>query len=179
MEQRDLSKKKIIEEKAAEIRLLILDVDGVMTDGRVLLNEMGEEIKSFNIKDGYGLKMLIETGVEVVIISGRTSKAVDRRAKDLGIQEIYQGVADKERVCAQIIERKKLKKANICCMGDDLPDLPLFHQSGISVAVADAAPELRHAATFVTKNGGGRGAVRELCELILKAKKKWPWCVVT
>lgn len=164
----------MIEEKAAEIVLLILDVDGVLTDGRVVLNENGEETKSFHTRDGHGLKMLIEAGVEVVLISGRNSRAVDFRAKELGIREVYQGVQDKESVCAGILKRKNIRQANVCCMGDDLPDLSLFRYSGISVAVADAAPELQDAATLVTKKEGGQGAVREICELILKAKKKWP-----
>jgi 3-deoxy-D-manno-octulosonate 8-phosphate phosphatase (KDO 8-P phosphatase) len=164
----------MIEEKAAKIELLILDVDGVLTDGRILLTEHGEEIKSFHTRDGHGLKMLIQAGVDVVLISGRNSKSVDFRAKDLGIVEVYQGVKDKETVCAQIMDRKKITKTKVCCIGDDLPDLPLFHYAGISVAVADAAPELQDAATLVTKKGGGQGAVREICELILKAKKQWP-----
>jgi 3-deoxy-D-manno-octulosonate 8-phosphate phosphatase (KDO 8-P phosphatase) len=164
----------MIEEKAAEIVLLILDVDGVLTDGRVVLNENGEETKGFHTRDGHGLKMLIQAGVEVVLISGRNSRAVDFRAKELGIREVYQGVQDKESVCAEILKRKNIRQANVCCMGDDLPDLSLFRYSGISVAVADAAPELQDAATLVTKKEGGQGAVREICELILKAKKKWP-----
>jgi 3-deoxy-D-manno-octulosonate 8-phosphate phosphatase (KDO 8-P phosphatase) len=165
---------KRIEEKAAEIELLILDVDGVLTDGRIVLTEQGEETKIFYTRDGQGLKMLIQAGVDVVLISGRHSRAVDFRAKDLGITEVYQGVKDKETLCAQIMERKQVTKGEICCIGDDLPDLPLFRYAGLSVAVADAAPELQEAATLVTTKGGGQGAVREMCELILKAKKQWP-----
>jgi 3-deoxy-D-manno-octulosonate 8-phosphate phosphatase (KDO 8-P phosphatase) len=164
----------MIQEKAAQIELLILDVDGVLTDGRIVLNEQGEERKTFYTRDGHGLKMLIQAGVDVVLMSGRNSKAVDFRAKDLGIAEVYQGVQDKDTLCARILEKKKIAKEKVCCIGDDLPDLPLFHYAGISVAVADAAPELQVAATVVTQKGGGRGAVREICELILKAKKQWP-----
>jgi YrbI family 3-deoxy-D-manno-octulosonate 8-phosphate phosphatase len=164
----------MIEEKAAKIDMLILDVDGVLTDGRIVLTENGEETKSFYTRDGHGLKLLIQAGVDVVLISGRNSKAVDFRAKDLGITEVYQGVKDKGPLCAQILEKKKITKEKVCCIGDDLPDLPLFHYAGISVAVADAAPELQVAATVVTQKGGGQGAVREICELILKAKKQWP-----
>jgi 3-deoxy-D-manno-octulosonate 8-phosphate phosphatase (KDO 8-P phosphatase) len=164
----------MIEEKAAKIEMLILDVDGVLTDGRIVLTEHGEETKSFYTRDGHGLKLLIQAGVDVVLISGRNSKAVDFRAKDLGITEVYQGVKDKGTLCAQILEKKKITKEKVCCIGDDLPDLPLFHYAGISVAVADATPELQVAATMVTQKGGGQGAVREICELILKAKKQWP-----
>ncbi|MEJ2726079.1 MAG: HAD-IIIA family hydrolase [Deltaproteobacteria bacterium] len=165
---------KVIEEKAAKIELLILDVDGVLTDGRIVLTEHGEEIKSFHSHDGHGLRMLIQAGVTVVLISGRNSRAVDFRAKDLGIVEVHQGVKDKGTLCARIMERKKIAKETVCCVGDDLPDLPLFHYAGMSVAVADAVPELQERATLVTQKGGGQGAVREICELILKAKKQWP-----
>lgn len=159
---------------AAKIKLLILDVDGVMTDGRIVTTDHGEEIKCFNVKDGLGLRLLLRAGIDVVIISGRKSEAVEHRAKDLGIQEVYQGVKNKATLCAKLIQRKKLERAQVCCMADDLPDLPMFNQVGISVAVADAAAEVRDAASFVTKAKGGNGAVREVCELILRAKKKWP-----
>ena len=164
----------MIADRATNIKLLILDVDGVMTNGHIIINELGEETKCFDAKDGQGLKLLIQSGIEVVIISGRKSKAVEHRAMDLGIREIYQGVKDKEPLCIQIIQLKKLEKDQVCCMGDDLPDLPLFNQAGLSIAVADAALEVRNAACFVTKNRGGNGAIREVCELILKAQKKWP-----
>ena len=164
----------MIRKKAIRIKLLILDVDGVMTDGRIVINGQGEEIKSFHARDGQGLKLLRQAGIEVVIISGRKSKANAYRAKELGIQEIYQGVKHKERICKKLIQQKKLDKEQVCCVGDDLPDLPMFHQVGVSIAVADAATEVREAASLVTKNRGGRGAIREVCELILKAQQKWP-----
>ena len=159
---------------AARIKLLILDVDGVMTDGRIIMNENGEEIKCFHVRDGHGLKLLLSAGIDVIIISGRKSKTVKYRAKELGIQEIYQGVKGKESLCRKLIQRKGLKREQVCCMGDDLPDLPMFSEAGISIAVADASPEVRAAARFVTRNGGGNGAVREVCELILKGQEKWP-----
>jgi len=156
------------------IKLLILDVDGVMTDGSIIINDNGEEIKRFDVKDGFGLKMLMRANIDVVIISGRKAKAVEYRAMNLGIREIYQGVKDKEDLCKKLMQQKKLKKDDVCCMGDDLPDLPMFNQVGISIAVADAVAEVRSSADFITKNKGGKGAVREVCELILKAQKKWP-----
>ena len=159
---------------ATKIKLLLLDVDGVMTDGRIIVNERGEEIKRFHARDGYGLKRLMSEGIDVVIITGRKSKALEHRAKELGIKEMYQGVMEKESLCREVIEQKKLTKDQVCCIGDDLPDLAMFSQAGFSVAVADAATEVRDAASYVTKKKGGRGAVREVCELILKAQQKWP-----
>jgi 3-deoxy-D-manno-octulosonate 8-phosphate phosphatase (KDO 8-P phosphatase) len=164
----------MIEELAA-IRLLVLDVDGVLTDGKFFLTERGEEYKAFDSKDGHGLRMLMKGGVRVLIISGRNSKAVDQRAKELGIAGVYQGIKKKDTLLREILAKKRLKKEEVCCVGDDLPDLPLFSLAGVSVAVADAVPELRHAATLTTKRRGGAGAVREVCELILKAKNLWPY----
>ena len=162
-------------EKFAAIKLLVLDVDGVLTDGRFFLTETGEEYKAFDSKDGHGLRMLMKGGVGVVIISGRNSKAVDHRAKELGITGVYQGIRSKEALLRDILAQGHFKREEICCVGDDLPDLPLFPHAGVAVAVADAVPELRRAATFTTKSRGGAGAVREVCELILKAKDLWPY----
>lgn len=164
----------MIEKKAARIKLLILDADGVMTDGRIIINDQGEEFKSFDSKDGLGLKMLIKNGIDVAIISGRKSKAVEYRAKELGVREVHQGIEEKGTICKELIHRRKLKRDQVCCMGDDLLDISMFYQAGISIAVADAVAEARNAANFITKNRGGSGAIREVCELILKAQKKWP-----
>jgi 3-deoxy-D-manno-octulosonate 8-phosphate phosphatase (KDO 8-P phosphatase) len=161
----------------AKVKLLILDVDGVLTDGRIIMNDRGEETKHFNAKDGHGLRMLLQAGIEVALISGRNSAAAEFRARDLGISEVHLGIRDKAGVCADLIQRKRLVKPEVCCMGDDLPDLPLFEQSGTAVAVADAVPEIRAAAAFSAKNRGGQGAVRELCEAILKAKGLWPYSI--
>ncbi len=163
----------MIEEKTTGIKLLILDVDGVMTDGRIMMNAQGEEIKSFDVKDGQGLKMLISHGIEVAIITGRKSRAVMHRAENLGIKYVYQGVTDKKKVCGQLIKDKALKEQEVCCMGDDLPDLAVFMESGLSIAVADAVKEVREAADFITRSRGGNGAVREVCEWILKGQDKW------
>ena len=162
------------EDWATRIKLLILDVDGVMTDGRIILNARGQEIKRFHVRDGYGIKRLLDAGIDVVIITGRKSKVVEYRAKELGIQEVYQGVKEKGPLCREVVARKNLMKDQVCCMGDDLPDLPMFAQAGVSIAVADAAVEVRSAATLVTDQKGGRGAVREVCEWILRAQQNWP-----
>ncbi len=162
-----------IEDKAKQIKLFILDVDGVMTDGRIIINNQKEESKSFNVKDGLGLKLLTEYGIELVIISGRSSRALEKRADELGILEVYQGVKDKVPLLARLMKEKKVEKEQVGCIGDDLPDIPLFRQSGLSFAVADAVPEVRAAADITTQSKGGDGAVREACEWILKAKGKW------
>jgi len=163
----------MLDEKAAKIKLLILDVDGVLTDGRIIINDRGEEIKSFHVRDGQGLKLLMNAGIEVIIITGRKSEAVAYRAKELGIREVYQGVKDKGALCKKLMVQKNLEKDHLCCIGDDLPDLPLFRLAGLSIAVADAADEVRQAAGIIAEKSGGKGAVREACEMILKTKEKW------
>ena len=160
----------MIKEMAASIKLLILDVDGVLTDGRITINERGEEVKSFNVKDGLGLKMLMSTGIEVVIITGRKSIVVEHRAKELGIDEVWQGIKDKRALSKKIVEEKGLDKNEVCCIGDDLPDLAMFMEAGLRIAVADGVEEVREEADFVTEKKGGYGAVREACELILKSR---------
>lgn len=163
----------MIDEKAKKIQLLILDVDGVMTDGRIVMNDLGQEIKFFNVKDGHGIRLLLTAGIDVAIITGRESETVRRRALDLGITTVYQGIKDKESVCKKIMEEKGLEKEQVCCMGDDLPDIPMLRCAGLPVAVADATYETRESALFVTRAQGGYGAVREMCEIILKAKGAW------
>ena len=162
------------EQKAVKIKLLILDVDGVLTDGRIILNDRGEETKSFDVKDGHGLRMLMNSGVRVALVTGRRSEALSRRAEDLGIAEVYQGVSDKRAFCRHLIAEKGLKKPEVCCVGDDLPDLGMFMEAGLCIAVADAVEEVRKASDFITVRKGGYGAVREVCELIIKCREKWP-----
>lgn len=159
-------------EKAEAIKLLILDVDGVLTNGQIILTEAGEEVKSFNAKDGHGLRVLMDEGIEVVLISGRRSKAVDCRARDLGIREVHQGVRDKGPLCEEMIRRRRLNKDQVCCVGDDLPDLPLFEKAGIRFAVSDASAVMKGLADYVTSRRGGHGAVREVCEIILESRGK-------
>lgn len=165
----------IPQEKAEAINLLILDVDGVLTDGQIILTEQGEEIKSFNARDGHGLRMLMEKGIEVIIITGRRSKAIDYRARDLGILEVYQGVREKGSLCEQILKKRSLNKDQVCCVCDDLPDIPLIRNAGISFAVSDASEEIRALSTYVTQKKGGRGAVREVCEILLTSRGQWPF----
>lgn len=162
-----------IEKKAMRIRLLVLDVDGVLTDGGIVLNDRGEETKQFDVKDGQGLKLLMRAGIEVAIITGRRSRVVEHRARELGIGDTQQGVADKGAVFSGLLGRRGLAKEEACCIGDDIPDLGMFRLAGMAVAVRDAAAEVRRAAHLVTRRRGGKGAVREVCELILKAQGKW------
>lgn len=163
-----------MEDKAAGIKLLFLDVDGVLTDGRITLNENGEEVKTFDVKDGLGLKLLMSDGVEVVIVTGRRSRVVAHRARELGIREVYQGISDKSALCKRLIAQKGLKKSEVGSMGDDLPDLAMFRESGLRITVADAAREVREQADFITHKRGGYGAVREVSEWILKCRGRWP-----
>ncbi len=161
------------EKKAKIIRLLLLDVDGVLTDGTIIYDQEGQELKKFNIKDGHGIKLLQRSGVMVGILSGRKSSAVTFRAKELGIDLLFQEVLDKSKALEEILQKKKFKLEQICYMGDDLVDLPIFSRVGLAVAVMDSADDLKANAHYITLHPGGHGAVREVCDLILKVQGKW------
>ncbi len=156
--------------RARGVRLAIFDVDGVLTDGSIFMGARGEAFKVFNIKDGHGLKMLREAGIATAILSGRSHKAVDRRAKELSIDHVIQGRSDKLPEFEKLIKRLKIDAGACAFMGDDMPDLPVMKRCGLAVAVADAVEAVRDAAHYVTRAPGGRGAVRELCELVLDAQ---------
>ena len=162
-----------VAEKAKRIKLLVLDVDGVMTDGRIVYSDSGEELKFFDSRDGHGIKLLKRAGVEVAIITGRASRAVEHRASNLGIQFVYQKALNKIDAFNELASRTGTADEAICTMGDDLPDLPVMHRSGLAVAVPDAVEEVRAAADYTTARPGGSGAVREVCELIMKAQGTW------
>ena len=153
--------------RAADIKLLILDVDGVMTDGRLWFGDDGAEYKSFNVKDGHGIKELICNDIDVAVISGRRSSAVDRRMQELGIEHYYSGQSNKLTAFGELIEKLAVEPDQVAYMGDDQPDVPVMRLCGLPVAVADAHPCAIEAAGWVTRAGGGAGAVRELCDLIL------------
>ncbi len=155
------------------IRLLILDVDGVMTDGRIIIDDAGLESKHFDVRDGHGLKILMKCGIDVVLLTGRKSRVVDHRAADLGIKEVHQGIWNKREAFDEILERRKLTPEETAYVGDDVVDIPLLKRVGFGVAVADACLEAREAADYVTEHSGGRGAVREVCEVILKTQGRW------
>ena len=149
------------------IRLLVLDVDGVLTDGRLYFGARGEALKVFDVRDGYGLTALQRAGVAVAVISGRRSSAVRARCRELRVRHVYQGVADKLVVFERLRAKLKLARSVCACLGDDLPDVPVMRAVALSFAVADAHPTVRRVASVVTRNGGGRGAVREVCDLLL------------
>jgi len=157
-------------DRAQSIKLLALDVDGVLTDGRIYYGNSGEELKAFNIKDGLGIKLLQRAGVAVAIITGRQSAIVSRRAGELGISEIIQGREDKREALAELCERIGLSLTDCAYMGDDLPDLAAIRSVGLGLTVADAASCIREAAHWCSSRNGGDGAVREACELILGAR---------
>ena len=160
-------------QKLKPIKLLILDVDGVLTDGRVIYTDSGEEIKRFDARDGHGLKLLMRSGIGVVLLTGRKSKAVLHRARDLGIEHVHQKATNKIAVYAEILTRSKVPDKNVAFVGDDLVDIPVLKRVGFSAAVPDAVPEVKEIVDYVTRKNGGEGAVREICELLLKAQNKW------
>ncbi len=162
-----------VEPRARRLRLLILDVDGVLTDGRVTYLPGGVESKTFHVRDGLGVQLLAAARIRVAIISGRASEVVERRGRELGIDPILQGVDDKVGAFEQLLRQLDVAEEDVGYIGDDLPDLPILRRAGLAFAVADAAPEARAAAHVVLRTGGGRGAVREACEIILKARGAW------
>ncbi|MFA7404974.1 MAG: HAD-IIIA family hydrolase [Pelobacteraceae bacterium] len=160
-------------DKLTDIRLLLLDVDGVMTDGGIIYDGNGLETKVFNVKDGHGIKMLQRNGIEVGIITGRTSRVVDIRAKELGIELVYQGALKKLESYQDVKQKTGLIDSQIAYVGDDVIDVPVMRRVGFAAAPADALIEARNAAHYVTSCSGGRGAVREVCDLILKGRGLW------
>jgi len=157
-------------ERARRIRLLVLDVDGVLTDGRLYLSATGEELKVFHVRDGSGLVAAQRAGIVVAIISGRDSPAVTRRAAELGIHHVRQGVSDKGAELDRLLAELAATPAELACVGDDTPDLPMLRRAGLAVAVADAHPALREAAHWITPSNGGQGAVRDVCDLLLSTR---------
>ncbi len=158
-----------LRERARRIRLLVLDVDGVLTDGRIYMSATGEDLKVFHVRDGSGLVALQRAGVAVAIISGRDSAAVTRRAAELGIPHVHQGVQDKAAELAALMGRLGVAPAETACVGDDTPDLPMLENAGLAIAVADAHGALGPVVHWVTTASGGRGAVREVCDLLINA----------
>ncbi len=157
-------------EKIRAIKLAIFDVDGVLTDGGLRYGPKGEELKVFNTLDGHGLKMLAESGVSVAIISGRSSKALERRAKDLGIKHLVMGVADKAAAYRALLKKLKLNENQVASIGDDIVDLPILIHCGFSAAVPGAPDDVKSRVDLVTTKYGGDGAAREFCEIIMRAQ---------
>lgn len=166
------------EEKLRKIRLVILDVDGALTDGRITFGTDGLEIKSFDVRDGHGIKIAKRSGLELAVITGRTSEVVARRAEELGISRVYQRAWDKKVVLEELLGELNLEGEQVAALGDDVVDIPLFRRVGIGFAVPEAPIEVRREAGFVTSHRGGWGAAREVIEMILKAQGKWDTALV-
>ena len=162
-----------LKSRIRKIRLLILDVDGVLTDGRIIIDDAGQESKHFDVKDGHGLKLIMRYGIDVVLLTGRSSAVVTHRAADLGIREVYQGILNKIDFFIQFIEKRGINPEEVAYIGDDVVDIPILKRVGFSIAVQDAADEVKEKVDHITGKPGGRGAVRETCDLILKVQGKW------
>ncbi|MEA3328273.1 MAG: HAD-IIIA family hydrolase [Candidatus Omnitrophota bacterium] len=163
----------MIEERAKKIKMLVLDVDGVLTDGRIIYNDFGVELKNFNVKDGFGMLLLNRAGIKAAVITAKKSRLLAKRMKEMWISRLYQNAFDKLEAYQDILKRFGLKNENICYIGDDLLDLPLLKRVGLAVGVKDGAEEVKTAVHYITETKGGKGAVREVIELILKAQGKW------
>ncbi|MFA6052933.1 MAG: 3-deoxy-manno-octulosonate-8-phosphatase KdsC [Methylobacter sp.] len=157
-------------EKAKKLKLLILDVDGVLTDGKLFFDNDGNEYKSFHAQDGHGIKLLRQTGVEVAVISGRKSKSVELRMKNLGIEHVYQGHENKIAAFNEIIEKIGITPEQAAHVGDDVIDLPIMIRAGLAIAVSDANFAVKQRADWCTTLPGGQGAVREVCDFIMQAQ---------
>lgn len=158
--------------RASNIKLLIVDVDGVLTNGQLFIGNNHEELKAFNVRDGLGLRLIQKTGIELAIITGKQSKIVEFRAQELGIKYVYQGQPNKVPAFLNLLDTLNLKPEQVAYIGDDLPDLPLLRQVGLAAVVADAEPYIVPFAHYQTKRKGGKGAVREFCDFIMAAQGK-------
>ena len=167
--KKNIPKKKLLS-AAKKIKLLILDVDGVLTDGSIILDNYGNELKSFHVRDGHGIKMLMQAGIQVALITGRQSKVVEKRAYELGIEDVFQKCYDKKIAYDALSKKYSLDDSEIAYVGDDIVDIPVLKKAGFPVVVADAHEEVKAFAQVITTKEGGRGAVREICDLLLKAK---------
>jgi len=165
--------KMTLPRRCQPIEALVVDVDGVLTDGGIIYTDRGDELKVFHVRDGSGLKLWHEAGKRSAILSGRKSSVVEIRAAELGIGKVVQGASDKRSAFAEVLADAGVRADQVCFVADDLPDVPLLRQCGLAVAVADACVEAREVAQYVTRAPGGRGAVREVIEVILKAQGKW------
>jgi 3-deoxy-D-manno-octulosonate 8-phosphate phosphatase (KDO 8-P phosphatase) len=161
---------KDILEKASRIRLVVFDVDGVLTDGSLFVGDDGQEYKAFHSRDGHGIKMLMGHGVDVAVITGRTSRVVEHRMKNLGISHVYQGKLEKLPAFQELIRKLGISEEQTAYVGDDVVDLPVMRRVGLAIAVQDAHPLVRQHSHWQTPNAGGRGAARDVCELIMEAR---------
>lgn len=166
-------KTKDAKKRASRVKILIMDVDGVLTDGRIVIDDKGVESKFFDVRDGHGVKMLGRAGIRTAIVTGRSSRVVKHRAKELSIDYLYQGAIDKRKTVEKILKGAGLSGDDAAYIGDDLIDIPAMKMVGLAVAVADSVDEVLKAADIITEKPGGRGAVREIVEFILKSRGEW------
>ena len=162
-------------ERARVLELLSLDVDGVLTDGRLLYADDGRELKAFNVQDGASIKLLLEHGIRIALLTGRSSPMVERRAAELGIPHLFQGLDQKAPALERLAAELNIPLEHVAHVGDDLPDLALFDLVGLAISVPNGHPAVRARADYVTTTPGGEGVARELAELILKARADWPY----
>lgn len=160
-------------EKARKIKLLLLDVDGVLTDGRIIYDSSGRDMKFFDVHDGLGVYCLKKAGIKTILITAKGSGAIKPRARDMQVEAVFENISPKTDVLEKILKKYKVSAEEACFVGDDLVDLCLLKRVGLPIAVFNATPEIKQAASYVTLKHGGRGAVREVAELILKAQDKW------
>ncbi len=160
-------------DKLKKIKLLLLDVDGVLTDGRIIYDSRGRDMKFFDVHDGLGVYALRRAGIKTILITAKGSRTIKPRARDMQVEEVFANIIPKTSVLNKILKKYKLDKDEVCFVGDDLVDLGLMKKVGFSIAVFNAVPEIKQAANYITIKEGGRGAVREVAELILKTQDKW------
>lgn len=165
--------KMSIKERLKKIKLLILDVDGVLTDGRIIYDSEGKDLKFFDVSDGLGVYLLKKANIKTVLVSAKSSKTIRYRAQDMGIKDIFEDVVFKKEIYEKLLHKFSVKEEEVCVVGDDLLDLGIMSKAGLAVAVANAAEEIKKQAHYITKREGGRGAIREIAEMILKAQGKW------
>ena len=169
--------KSTLRGKIRKIKLLVMDVDGVLTDGRIVIDAEGKELKFFDVQDGFGLVLLRQAGIKTAILSARCAAAVTARVTDLKIDKVCQDAYPKSSAYEGLLSEWGLKDEEVCFMGDDLPDLPVLNEVGFAVAVSNAVAEVKKTADYVTEKRGGHGAVREVVEMILNVQGKWPQIV--
>lgn len=162
-----------LRQKAGKIKLLLLDVDGVLTDGRIIYDSRGRDMKFFDVHDGLGVHVLSKVGIKTVLITAKGSRAIRPRARDMRVEQVIEDIFPKCKALDKIMEKYKVDPGQICFVGDDLVDLSLMRKVGLPIAVFNACPEIKQAAAYITIREGGRGAVREVAELLLKSQGKW------
>ncbi len=162
-----------LKENLSQIRVLMLDLDGVLTDGRIYYGNHGDEIKCFDMQDGLGIVSLKKLGVPTIVVSGRKSKVNERRMKEINVQKLYQNISNKLAVFEKTLKKCRLKPEHICYVGDDIIDLPVMKKAGVAVAVPNAVRMVKEVAHYVTEARGGEGAVREVIDMIIEAKGQW------